>query len=154
MPEFTLRRSRTYPLPVTDTYAAVLPLPLTDLFAHRYGAIGPILDVDQEGEWGTPGQVRRIRLADGNAVRETLTSLDPPTAFGYHLDDVSGPMAWLIASVDGEWRFEPAGTGVRITWSWVVRPAGQIGAAARPVFARMWSGYARAALDRIEELLV
>ena len=109
---------------------------------------------DQGGEWGTVGQTRTIALADGGTMRETLTEVSRPARFGYGISDVTGPMKPLIRSLEGVWAFEPAGTGVRITWSWTVHPVGRLGSAAMPAFRRMWQGYARQAFDNIESLVV
>jgi hypothetical protein len=35
-----------------------------------------------------------------------------------------------------------------------VEPRGRVGALAMPLFARMWQGYARQALENIERLIV
>ena len=150
-----LSASRTYPVPVERAYDVVLPTPLPELFCRRYAAVPAIREVrDQQGTWGTLGQTRTIRLADGGSLRETLTSLDRPHSFGYQLTDVRGPMRPLATAIDGRWTFDPAGDGVRITWSWRVHPRGLVGRAAMPVFARMWRGYARQALEEIERVLV
>jgi hypothetical protein len=150
-----LASSRTYPVGVEHAYDVVLPMPLPELFSRRYAAIPPIREVrDQQGAWGTVGQTRTIKLADGGTMRETLTSVERPRSFGYRISDVSGPMKPLVTEVAGEWRFERAGDGVRITWAWAVQPRGRLGGLAMPLFARMWRGYARQALERLEGVLV
>ncbi len=150
-----LEYSRAYPVSVGHAFDTVLPLPLTELFSQRYGAIAAIRAVtDQQWEWGTVGGHRTITLTDGTTMRETLTGVDRPSSFGYRISDVGGLMKTLVAEVEGEWRFEPAGTGVRITWAWTVQPRGRVGVVAGPVFARMWRGYARQAMDRLEDVLV
>ncbi len=150
-----LSYSRTYPIGVEQAFDELMPIDLTALFDRRYAAIPPIRAVeDQAGEWGTPGQTRTIRLADGGSMREELTEVTRPARFGYRISGVTGPMKPLVASLDGAWLFEPAGTGVRITWTWVVRPAGRLGRLAMPVFGRMWRGFARQGFDTIETLLV
>ena len=55
--------------------------------------------------------------------------------------------------IEGLYAFEKAGTGTRVTWSWVLHPKGRIGAAGLPIFARMWRGYARQALEQLERSL-
>jgi hypothetical protein len=147
--------SRTYPLAVGPAFDAVLPLPLPFLFSRRYAALPSIREVrDQDGEWGTLGQTRTIVLADGGTMRETLTVLDRPSSFGYTIDRVSGPMRPLASTIDGLWTFEEAGTGVRITWSWTVHPASAATALLMPAFGRMWRGYARQAMELLEQALV
>ena len=60
----------------------------------------------------------------------------------------------LVVAASGTWSFEPVGTGVRITWAWDVTPTDTLGRYAMPLFARLWSGYARQALDEIEQILL
>jgi len=155
MPPIELESSRTYPVDVEVAFDRVLPTPLPDLFTRRYAAIPPIKAIrDQHGEWGTVGQTRTIQLADGGTLRETLTAVDRPRSFDYRLSDVTGPMKPLVSGIAGTWRFDPAGTGTRITWAWTLDPRGSLGRAAMPAFTRMWQGYARQVLEEIERLLV
>jgi hypothetical protein len=148
--------SRTYPLTVEQAFDGVLPLPLDAMFDRRYGPIPRIKSVDGPADrpWASVGQTRTIRLADGGGMREELTRVERPHAFGYVLTGISGPMAPLAERVEGLWEFEPVGTGTRITWSWVVHPKSALGRIAMPTFARLWRGYAARGLQRIEELLV
>lgn len=150
-----MRSARTYPVAVEQAFDTVLALPLDELFTRRYGPIPPIRSVEgQQGAWGTVGQSRVIRLADGGSMREELTSLERPRSFAYRISEVTGAMKPIAARVDGLWSFEPAGTGVQICWQWTVHPASKIGAVALPVFARFWRGYARQALEQLEATLV
>ena len=147
-------RSRTYPVTLDDAFPVTLATPLPDLFNRRYGPIPPITAVDQEGPWATVGQKRTIHTADGGSVTEHLVTVDEPHAFTYELTDISGPLRPLVARVDGAWTFEPVGTGCRITWSWTIHPQSGAGALVLPVFGRLWQGYARRALDHLEEILL
>ncbi len=150
-----LSYSRTFPAQVDRAFDELLPFDLTQLFSRRYAAIPPIKEVrDQAGPWATAGQTRTIGLADGGTMREELLEVDRPNRFTYRISGITGPMKPLVASLDGAWIFEPAGTGVRITWVWTVQPAGRLGRLAMPVFRRMWQGYARQGFDNIEKLLV
>ena len=150
-----LARSRTFPAGVKRAFEELLPYELPRLFARRYAAIPPIKEVrGQDGAWSTPGQTRTVLLSGGGSMREELLEVRSPGRFGYRLDQITGPMKPLVRSVDGAWEFERAGTGVRITWRWTVHPRGRLGALAMPAFARMWQGYARQALDNVEQLLV
>lgn len=151
-----MERSRTFPVSVEHAYDTVLPRPLPDVFSRRFGAIPAIREVTgQEGDWGSAvGQTRTIRLTDGGTMRETLTELDRPHRFGYTISDITGMMRPLVVSVAGTWSFHPVGTGVRITWAWEVTPTEKLGKWAMPAFARLWSGYARQAMEQIEGILV
>jgi hypothetical protein len=146
--------SRTYPLPADQAYALTIPWPLEELFHQRFGPIPPIVRTDQDGEWGTLGQVRTIHLADGGSMQERLTVVDEPNEFAYEITGITGPMAPLAERIEGSWRFEPVGTGSRITWSWTIHAKSSASALVLPVFGRIWKGYARRALDHLEGLLL
>lgn len=150
-----LSASRTCPVPVERAFDIVMVAPLEQIFSRRFLAIPPISGVSgQEGTWATVGQTRTVRLADGGTMREELVSVDRPHSFGYRLGDVTGALKPLAGSVDGVWRFEPAGTGARITWAWTVHPASSAAGLVMPVLGFLWRGYARRALERIEEILL
>ena len=149
-----VERSRAYPVTVEHAYDGVLTAPLVEVFSARYGPLPPIREVrDQAGVWGTVGQTRTIVLSDGGTMREELTKVEPHREFAYRITDVTGPMKPLVASVEGRWAFAPAGTGARVTWSWIVHPAPYAGLA-MPVFGKLWRGYAGVALERLESLLL
>ena len=101
----------------------MLPMPLPRIFSRRYLALPSIKEVrDQDGEWGTVGQTRTIVLADRGTMRETLTSVTPGKSFGYDITPGSGPLKPLVAGAQGLWSFAPAGSGVEVSWQWVVEP--------------------------------
>lgn len=63
-------------------------------------------------------------------------------------------MKALVGSVEGLWSFDPAGTGVRVTWRWTVHPASSAASLAMPVFARLWQGFARQSMEELETILL
>ncbi|MDQ6642551.1 MAG: SRPBCC family protein [Actinomycetota bacterium] len=147
--------SRAFPVPVDRAFDYVLPAPLEDIFDQRFGPLPPIRSVEgPEGVWGTVGQARTIKLSDGGSMREELTDVDRPHRFGYRITELTGPLKPLAGSIDGSWRFDPVGTGVRITWEWTVHPASSVAELAMPLFGWLWKGYARQALEKIEALLL
>jgi hypothetical protein len=156
MTGYRVSASRSVPAALERAFDVVLTEPLPRIFSRRYGPISPIREVsDQTGDvWGTVGQSRRILLSDGGSMTERLTTVERPGSFGYRISDLSGPFKALISSLDGEWTFEPAGTGTRITWTWTLYPASSVAGYALPVFARLWRGYARQALEEVEKILV
>jgi hypothetical protein len=151
----TVERSRAIPIAPGEAFNRTLPMPLPTLFRRWYGPIPPIKEVrDQHGEWNSTGETRTIALAGGGTMRETLTGVDPGHRFDYTITDVTGPMAPLIDHIDGAWIFDPAGTGTRVTWRWVLHPKSAVSAPALPVFARLWRGYANGALETLSDYLV
>jgi len=150
-----VEQSRAIPVAVSDAFAKTLPMPLPTLFNRWYGPIPPIKAVhDQIGEWSTEGQTRNIALVGGGGMRETLTKVDAPHAFGYTISDVKGAMSPLIDHVEGLWSFSPSGTGTKVTWQWTLHPKSALTAPALPVFARIWKGYAAQALGTLSDYLL
>lgn len=145
-----MERSRTYPINPSDAFDWLLPAPLPTIFSHRYAVLPPITSTQQSGVWGTVGQSRKIFLAGGGTLTETLLTVDRPESFTYRISEITGPTSLIAKSIDGEWRCASAGTGTQITWSWVVHPASPVAARGLPLFEKMWQGYARAALEEIE----
>jgi Polyketide cyclase / dehydrase and lipid transport len=155
MQPILLSSSRTYPVAVEQAFDAVLPFPLEELFNRRYGPIPSIRATEgQRGVWGEVGQTRTVRLSGGGSMVEELTRVDRPSAFGYTLSNVTGPMKPIASHIEGLWSFAPVGTGMRITWEWTLYPASAMSVVVLPIFRRAWDGYARQSLARIEELLV
>jgi len=151
----TVEQSRSIPVSPDEALAKTLPIPLPDLFPRWYGPIPPIKAVHgQSGDWSTVGQTRSISLVGGGGMRETLTRVDPPHSFGYTLDDVRSALTPLIDHVEGEWIFVPHGTGTKVTWRWTLHPKSALTAPLLPVFARIWRGYARQALETLSDQLV
>jgi hypothetical protein len=151
-----LEQSRAIPVSVEHAWDRLLPAPLDRVFARRFAALPPVRAVqDQVGVWGSAvGQTRVIVLADGGTMREELLTLRRPEVFGYRISGITGAMKPLVATVMGSWTLDPVGTGVRVTWSWTLEPASRAARLAMPVFAWMWHGYARQALEEIEGLLL
>jgi Polyketide cyclase / dehydrase and lipid transport len=150
-----VEQSRAIPVSVENAFHGTLPLPLPTLFRRWYGPIPPIRAVqNQTGEWDAVGQTRTVLLTGGGSMREELTNIDAPHSFGYTLSDITGPMSPLVSRVDGEWLFAAAGTGTRVTWRWAIRPRSRLAAPALPVFALLWRGYARQALEDLSSELL
>ena len=150
-----LTASRAYPVPVEQAFDAVLSTPLPELFRHRYGPLPPIRSVTGFTEpWATAGQTRRITLSDGGTLLESLTEVARPTRFAYRISEITGALKPMVGGIDGAWSFEPAGTGVRVTWTWDVEPASTASGYLMPVFGKLWDGYARQALENLEGLLL
>src|ERR1700758_3169332 len=144
----TFEQSREIPTDGQQAFDGTLPMPLPTLFRRWYGPIPPINKVlDQTGDWDVVGQTRTVKLTGGGGMREELTHLDPPHAFGYILSHITGPLSPLVSRVDGEWLFVPTGGGTTVTWRWTIHPRSRFAALVLLVFGRVWRGYARQALQ-------
>ena len=149
-----VQQSRVIPVSVDDAFAGTLPMPLTTIFSHWYGPIGPIKEVrDQTGEWDTAGQTRVVMLTPSGSFHEELTSLDPPHSFGYALTGVTGPLGLLVERADGEWRFTPSGSATTVTWRWNIHARSALTAPLLPALGLLWKGYARKSLETLSALL-
>jgi hypothetical protein len=149
-----VEQSRVIPVGVDEAFAGTLPLPLTSVFRHWYGPIGPIKEVrDQTGEWDTAGQTRLVMLTPSGSFHEELTSLDPPHSFGYALTGVTGPLGLLVSRADGEWRFTPSGSATTVTWRWNIHARSALTAPLLPALGLLWKGYARKSLETLSALL-
>ena len=149
-----LAQSRTVPFPVEQAFGFTLPEPLPRLFNRWWGPLPPIAGVDGPPTWSEAGQVRTIHTADGASMREELLAVEAPDRFGYELTELTGAFKFLAASIDGTWSFDPVGTGTRVTWQWTIHPAAGPAAVALPVLGLFWKGYARRALDQLDDLMV
>ncbi|ADT98125.1 SRPBCC family protein [Mycolicibacterium gilvum] len=150
-----MEQSRAIPVDVDTAFRHTLPMPLPTLFSRWYGPISPVKQVrDQTGDWGTVGQTRTVVQVGGGSMREELTLLDPPRAFGYTLSGVTGPLAPLVDHIDGQWHFAPVGTGTEVTWRWTVYPRNAVAGLAMPGFARLWRGFARVSLGQLSNELL
>lgn len=150
-----MEMSRAIPVETDAAFRRTLSIPLPTLFNYWYGPIAPVRAVlGQSGEWGTVGQTRTVVQVGGGSMREELVGVDPPNVFSYILSDVAGPLAPVVERIDGAWRFEPLGTGTRVTWHWSVYPKSSLAGSAMPLFARIWRGHARRALERLSDELV
>ena len=149
-----VEQSRTVPGTPEQLYDAVIPGPLPEIFKHRHLVMPPIVRVTgQEGEWGDRvGQTRRIHLADGGAVTETLVESDRPARSSYTITELAGPLRLLVSQAEGTWTFTPTGATTVVTWAWTLHPTNAVTARLLPLIGVFWRGYARKALAEIESL--
>jgi hypothetical protein len=149
-----VEQSRLIPVGLDEAFAGTLPRPLPTIFSRWYGPIPPIKAVrDQTGEWDTPGQTRVLVMTGGASMREELTSVDPPHAFGYALTGITGPLALLVGRAEGQWVFTASGTATTVTWRWNIHARSALTAPLLPVLGRVWKGYARRSLETLSGLL-
>lgn len=149
-----VEQSRVIPVSVEKAFAGTLPLPLTTIFSHWYGPIGPIKEVrDQTGEWDAAGQTRVVMLTPTGSFHEELTTLDPPHSFGYALTGITGPLGLLIGRADGEWTFAPSGSATTVTWRWNIHARSALTAPLLPALGLLWKGYARRSLETLSAVL-
>ena len=87
-------------------------------FPEFFTGYGPIPAVCAVIPHAAPavGSTREIHNSDGSRLAESITAFDPPRHHAYTLTGLRPPFSWLVGAGHADWRFEPAGTGTRITW--------------------------------------
>lgn len=152
-----VEQSRVIPVGVDEAFSRTLPIPLTTILRRWYGPVPPLRAVrEQVGEWATVGQTRLLVFKVGGGMREELTKVDPPHAFGYTLTGFTGALGPLIGRADGEWTFTPNGgaaSGTVVTWSWIIHARSALAAPLLPVLGFLWKGYARRSLESLSAAL-
>jgi len=110
------------------TFDVFAPIDLTSIF-RGYGPLPAVTAVeDQTGGWDAPGQTRTIRLSDGSAMREELTTVERPRHFAYRVSDLTGPFRLLVGGLRGAWWFEGEesdsieGPRTRVRWRYAFEP--------------------------------
>ncbi|MFM2475379.1 SRPBCC family protein, partial [Burkholderia cenocepacia] len=152
-----MERSIVVAAPLDVAYDRVLGDELTGFFDRGHlllPAIDDTVRLSGPDRWGTEArQSRRIVLADGGSMVETVRRIDAPSEIEYVMSDLTGPFAALFSGVLGTWTFESVAGGTRVTWRWRLRPRNPAGRLAAPMIAGMWQGYAAKALERIRTRL-
>jgi hypothetical protein len=151
-------QSAVLPLPLAAAYERTVVTPLPELFDARHLSLPAVAEVTDQtgGPWGStgPGQSRTTYLADGGRLTETLTEVDAPHGFGYHLEPTRGPLRPVVSHVDGRWTFTAlTPDATTVTWSWTLHPRSLLTAVPARAVAAMWPGYARRTLLRLELLV-
>lgn len=70
------------------------------------------------GNWVTPGSYRTVHFANGDTLREELTSFDRPAYFAYTVSQFSGFLRRLATHGTGQWWFRANGDQTEVTWTY------------------------------------
>lgn len=85
-----------------------------------YGPVPAIRSLEMiDGAKPIVGEARRIKLADGNLLREEIVVLERPRRHAYRVTGYAAPFSKLVKAGHGDWTFETVDGGVRVTWTYV-----------------------------------
>ncbi len=146
------------PARIETVFDVFMPIDLTKIM-QGYGPLPAVAAIeDQTGHWDSIGESRIIRLADGNAMLETLTAVDRPRGFSYTLSNPTHALRFLVSRFHGRWQFEsvarddlPRGEPevVRVRWRYDFEPRFRL---VRPIAALILARYWRPYMERALEL--
>jgi hypothetical protein len=154
MPGHRVEASRLVAVEPTVAFDRLMAARLPEVFSRRFAAFPAVREVtDEPADWGTVGQTRTIRLADGGSLHQTITSVDRPHGYAYVLDDIHGRLRPFVRSVEGVWSITPKDEGAQVGWAWTMHPKASPARLTMNVIGRMWRGYADRALLELETIL-
>ena len=129
MPGHRVEASRLVAVEPTVAFDRLMAARPTEVFSRGYAAFPAVREVTEEpDDWGTVGQTRTLRLADGGSLHQTITSVDRPHSYAYVLDDIHGRLRPFVRSVEGMWSITPKGDRCRRRLGVDVAPEGLAGA--------------------------
>lgn len=145
---------RRVPGELEAAFDLVVPVELASIFCG-YGPLPAVVGTTDDGEiWGTEGQQRTVRLADGGELDEQVVQVSRPGLFRYRVVPVRGMLRLFVREIDGRFVFaasEAGGTVIR--WTYVFRPRAGAAPVVRAI-APLWRRYAQQVMERLSELAV
>ena len=148
----------TVPTSLHQAWARFVPIDLTAIF-KGFGQLPAVASVyDQTGPWDRVGESRKVDLADGSTLTETITDITLPSGgearFGYVIRGFSGLIGRLVKEARGAWVFHKAQDGTRVRWDYTFEATNGW---TRPVLAGvirpLWRRYMVDALSRTGTIL-
>ena len=110
------------PMSVTDLRAFLLEQPFISFLEPTDTISPPVAEETLQGEWLTPGAVRRLQLADGHYVIERVLE-NEPELFSYQAWIFTNAAARGVNHILGEQRFIALGPNeTRFEWTYNVKP--------------------------------
>ena len=107
----------TIAAPRQTCFEYIVPVSLSHIF-HPYLFIPGVVRTDEAALWMTPGLSRTVYFTDGSRATESLRTVESPESFSYEITAFTGINKYLVASINGVWRFSESTTGTDIEWTY------------------------------------
>jgi len=119
-------------------------------FYPKFGPIPATVAVrEQSGPWNEVGQTRKLILADGGHVIETITDVENEAFFAYELTDFQKAFKLLVHHARAEWTYTATPDGTLVHWTYTFVPRKNRGWAVGLIVQLWWGSYMRAVLPEI-----
>lgn len=109
-----------------------------------------------EGDWCQVGDRRWVIMSDQSRLQERILKYQKPHFFAYQLEKISGPLAFLVQSIEGDWiyRFNQSRQATSIHWRYDFRARNALIYPLAWCFVRMiWMPYMRQVINKINTAL-
>jgi hypothetical protein len=135
--------------PLDWTWSVLVPID-PSRFYPKHGPIPATIGVrEQSGPWDTVGQTRKLLLADGGHVIETITNVEPNHFFAYELTDFQKLFKRLVDHARAEWTYTEQPDGTLVHWTYTFYPHKRWGWAVALIVRLWWDPYMRQVLPEI-----
>lgn len=111
----------TVPVSVQELRAFMEERPVISFLQPTENISNPVDSMVLEGEWGEPGAVRWLRLADGHYVVERILE-NEPDLFRYQVYVFTNASGRGVEQIVGEQRFVAVEGGTQFQWTYNVLP--------------------------------
>jgi hypothetical protein len=119
-------------------------------FYPKHGPIPATIAVrEQTGPWNVVGQTRKLLLADGGHVIETITDVENEAFFAYELTDFQKVFKLLVDHARAEWTYTEKADGTLVHWTYTFYPRKNWGWAVGLIVRLWWDPYMRQVLPEI-----
>jgi len=135
--------------PLDWTWNVLVPID-PSRFYPKFGPIPATVAVrEQSGPWDVVGQTRKLILADGGHVIETITDVEKEAFFAYELTDFQKVFKVLVDHARAEWTYTETPDGTLVHWTYTFIPRANRGWAVSLIVRLWWGSYMRNVLPEI-----
>ena len=135
--------------PLDWTWSVLVPIDPAR-FYPKHGPIPATIAVrEQTGPWDVIGQTRKLLLADGGHVIETITDVEKEAFFAYELTDFQKLFKLLVHHARAEWTYTAQPGGTLVHWTYTFYPRRRWGWLLTLIVRLWWGPYMHRVLPEI-----